>query len=87
MTPRQFAGWWQYYRLAPWGVGWDGLSKQTARLYNLMRQLAPNVKTTEADLVEDDFLVPKWRKPSDDPYLSDVEQQCAAADSIEGFGF
>ncbi len=85
MTPRQFAGWWQYYRLKPWGSDWQRTSMATARSLNTMRAVA-GVEMTEANSYEDDFLMPKWRTPGNDSELSEVERQCEAADSIEGLG-
>ena len=90
MTPRQFAGWWQYYRLCPWGGDWHRSSLQTARTLNTLRAIAMSMggsKTAEADLIEDDAFVPKWRDSSEDTVAQDISKQCEAADSIEGFGF
>ena len=85
MTPRQFAGWWQYYRLAPWGGDWHRTSLQTARMLNTIRALT-GAKVEQSDLIEDDAYIPKWRTPGNDSELSEVERQCEAADSIEGLG-
>ena len=85
MTPRQFAGWWQYYRLKPWGGDWHRTSLQTARMLNTIRALT-GAKNEQSDFIEDDAYIPKWRTAGNDADLSEVERQCEAADSIEGLG-
>ena len=89
MKPQQFDGWWQYYKLKPWGGDWHRTSLQTSRGINMLRGIASSLggaKLDDSDLLEDDAFVPKWRRPGDDPYQQEIAAQCAAADSLEGFG-
>jgi hypothetical protein len=85
MTPEQFSGWWQYFRLRPWGGDWHRSSMQTARILNTVRGVA-GAEMKEGDWLEDDAFVPAWVRPGEQHETGEVAKQLAAADSIDGLG-
>ena len=86
MTPAQFDGWWEFYKLKPWGNDWHRSSRTTAAVLNQIRMAIPREKNSgKIEMVDDDVFVPKWKRKN--AVDKDIAAQCAAADSIEGFGF
>lgn len=90
LTPAQFEGWWQAYKLKPWGDDWHRTSVLLARLVNQIKWLACCVpggpSVAELDFWEDDAVVPKYVLPHNDPHLIEQRAQLEAVDNITGMG-
>lgn len=90
MTPAQFNGWFASYRVSPWGDEYKRTSLITTEICNVIRGMAMSFgkeRMKESDFLDRDFYVPKWYPKGQAPQDERIAEQCAAADSLEGFGF
>ena len=84
-SPRHLAEWNEYHELEPFGEPWKRASMMATRTINTIIALAPSDGKDEKTYYDDDAFVP--RREANEKHEQDIAAQCAAADSIEGFGF
>ena len=86
--PKQLEEWEAFYWLEPFGEPWKRTSLNTSRTMNTLYSIAAGIsggkELQDSDLIDDDAFVPKRDTGEPD---RNIQQQCDAADSLEGFGF